>query len=128
MPDVPSPARGSAARKMYACAAMANASVLTASSSPRTRSAPKPDRDRDGARDDRAEQQRPAERDARERAADEQRRAPADVEREVRPRTNAAALSAPMPANAIWPSDSCPPQPVSTVTDTAHTANARTMA
>ncbi len=38
------------------------------------------------------------------------------------PRTNAAALSAPIPANAICPSESCPPQPVSTVTDTAHTA------
>ena len=44
------------------------------------------------------------------------------------PRTNAAALSAPMPANAICPSDSWPPQPVSTVTDTAHNANARTIA
>ena len=30
-----------------------------------------------------------------------------------------------MPANAIWPSESWPPQPVSTVTDTAQIANAR---
>ena len=30
-----------------------------------------------------------------------------------------------MPANAIWPSESWPPQPVSTVTDTAQIAKAR---
>ena len=46
----------------------------------------------------------------------------------VTPRTNAAALSAPMPANAIWPSESCPAQPVSTVTETAAIANARIIA
>ena len=43
----------------------------------------------------------------------------------VTPRSNAAALRPPIPANAIWPSESCPPQPVSTVTDTAQIAKAR---
>ena len=38
--------------------------------------------------------------------------------------TSAAAVSAPSPANAIWPSESCPAHPVSTTTDTAHSANA----
>jgi hypothetical protein len=38
------------------------------------------------------------------------------------PRDRAAAVSAPRPANAICPSESCPPQPVSTVTDTAQIA------
>ena len=44
------------------------------------------------------------------------------------PRTSAAAVSAPRPANAIWPSESCPAQPVSTTTDTAQIANARIVA
>ena len=43
----------------------------------------------------------------------------------VAPRANVAALNAPIPASAICPSDSCPPQPVSTVTETAHSAKAR---
>ena len=46
----------------------------------------------------------------------------------VTPRTSAAALSAPIPAKAIWPSDSWPAQPVSTVTETAQIANARMIA
>ena len=45
-----------------------------------------------------------------------------------RPRVKAAASSAPMPANAIWPSDSWPAQPVRTVSDSAQMAKARIMA
>ena len=46
----------------------------------------------------------------------------------VMPRAIVAALNAPMPANAIWPSESWPAQPVSTVTETAQIANPRILA
>ncbi len=45
-----------------------------------------------------------------------------------RPRIIAAAVSAPRPANAICPSDSWPPQPVSTTTEIAQSANAMIVA
>ena len=38
------------------------------------------------------------------------------------PRVEAAASRAPMPANAIWPSESWPAQPVSTVSDSPQIA------
>ena len=107
----------------YACAAIANASVLTARSSPRTRSAPMPTST----------------------AIRQANAAPISIDhgnpiagrlpRRMRvlcqpmstesPRDTAAAVSAPSPANAICPSDSCPAHPVSTTTDTAQIANAR---
>ena len=40
--------------------------------------------------------------------------------------TSRAANSAPRPAIAIWPRDSCPSHPVSTVSDVAQMANATT--
>ena len=40
--------------------------------------------------------------------------------------TRRAANRAPRPAKAIWPSDSCPSHPVSTVSDVAQMANAST--
>ena len=41
---------------------------------------------------------------------------------------SAAAVSAPRPANAIWPSESWPPQPVSTTTEIAQSAKAMIVA
>ena len=46
----------------------------------------------------------------------------------ARPRVSAAAVRAPMPAKAICPSESCPAQPVSTVSDSAQTAKAAIVA
>ena len=37
-------------------------------------------------------------------------------------RTSAAVPKAPMPASANWPSESCPAQPVSTVSDNVMSA------
>ena len=41
------------------------------------------------------------------------------------PRVNAAVSSAPMPAKAIWPRESWPAQPVSTVSERAQIAKPR---
>ena len=41
------------------------------------------------------------------------------------PRVNAAVRSAPIPAKAIWPSDSWPAHPVSTVSERAQMAKPR---
>ena len=71
----------------------------------------------DGGDEDRGEQDRQGER----------HRLEADVERTSRsssPRVSAAPVNAPMPANAIWPSDSCPAHPVSTVSDSAQIVKA----
>ena len=56
------------------------ASVLIASNDPRTRNAPDSHHDRDEARERRAEQQRPRERDPSDAAVEEPRAVPADVE------------------------------------------------
>ena len=90
---------------------------------PRSR-APAPgegDADRDGR--ERDERESRGHRVRAHRALREPVRPPADVERDAA--DERAALSAPSPANAAWPSDSCPAQPVSTVTDTAMIAVAR---
>jgi len=44
------------------------------------------------------------------------------------PLLNPAAERAPMPAKAIWLRDNWPAQPVTTVSETAQIANARTLA
>ncbi len=104
-------------------AASAKANVLTASSRPRTRSAPRP---------------MTAARAAVITAA-------STIERlkgsgwtpaanswllprptlTLMPRCRAAARKAPMPAKAIWPNDSWPNHPVSTVSDNPHRAKTR---
>src|SRR3989442_858513 len=94
-------------RNNQLCAATAKASVVTARKSPRTRSAGKP--------------------------TSTAAVAPATVayasatEKEYPFATSADAVTAPTPANAYWPSDSCPAQPVSTVTDRPAIATTSTL-
>ncbi len=112
--------------KRYACAAIAKARVLIASRRPRTRNAPTPTTT--------------ATRLAKEAPSNKAQPneippiPPSRMRVECQPmlnwspRISAAAVSAPMPANAICPSDSCPAQPVSTTTETAHSAKAMIVA
>ena len=103
-------------RNRYCDAATENANVLTASSRPRTRSAPTP-----------MSAARPAEANA---AITMERRNGMRREVEVHarpgrgscPRVSAAATRAPNPAKAIWPSDSWPAHPVSTISESPQIA------
>ena len=55
-------------------------------------------------------------------AVDRARRAGSTSANGMSARTSAAAVSAPSPANAICPSESCPAQPVSSITDSTQIA------
>ena len=86
--------------KRYACAAIANASVLIASSSPRTRNAPDSHHDRDEARERTRRAGAPTGTRSL-RCPPSRNRVPCQPMLNCSPRISAAAVSAPRPANAI---------------------------
>ena len=105
---------------------MANASVLIASNSPRTRNAPTPTTTAT-----RLAKHAPnsiAQRNGIPPIPPSRKRVPFQPMLNSSPRMSAAAVSAPSPANAICPSESCPPQPVSTTTEIAQSAKAMIVA
>ena len=81
----------------------------------------KPDRNRHRGDDERGEWYRHQERQRRRMKVD-------DPDVELEPSRNAAANSAPNPANVIWASDNCPAHPVMTESDMAQIAKQATLA